>query len=106
MLNNLKVLRESNGYTQQQVADKIGVTQQAIQKYETQKNEPDINTLKMLADVFEVSVDYLIDHRALGQDPNYAISKDEYTVIEYYRKLDTQSRGAILHIMKKLSSGK
>ena len=44
MLKNLRVLRESRGYTQQQVADMVGVSQKSIQKYETTKYEPDIKT--------------------------------------------------------------
>ena len=106
MLNNLKLLRESKGYTQQQLGEMIGVSQQAIAKYETQKHEPDIKSLKMLADVFEVSVDYLVDHQTLGEDPNYAISENEFLLIENYRKLDSTTRSGVERIITQLAQKK
>lgn len=106
MLNNLKLLRKSKGYTQKQLSEMIGVSQQTLQKYENRGHEPDIETLKKLADIFGVSVDYLVDHKALGKDPNYAISENEYFLIEKYRKLDRSSRSGIEHIITQLSERK
>lgn len=106
MANNLKILRESKGYTQQQLSEMIGVSQQTLQKYEAQIHEPDIESLKKLADIFGVSVDYLIDHNALGSDPNYAISENEFLIIENYRKLDKDTKDDIEHIITKLAQRK
>lgn len=100
---NLKILRESKGYTQLQLASILGVTQQTIQKYETNKSEPDIASLITLADHFNVSVDYLIDHEPTGQDPNYAINEREYSLIQSYRKLDTNTRKCIETILQSLA---
>lgn len=100
---NLKLLRESKGYTQQQLADLLGLSQQSIQKYETSKSEPDIASLISIADHFCVSVDYLIDHDPIGEDPNYAISEHEYSLIQNYRKLDVNTRRSIEIILQSLS---
>ena len=62
MVKNLRTLRMSKGISQQQLADVIGTSQQSINKYENHNVEPDISTLIMLADYFQVSVDYLIGH--------------------------------------------
>ncbi len=77
MLNNLKILRESKGYTQQQLSEMIGVSQQTLQKYETQKHEPDIESLKKLADIFGVTVDYLVSHGRLPRRPHYGRRRPE-----------------------------
>ena len=103
MLKNLRVLRESRGYTQQQVADMVGVSQKSIQKYETTKYEPDIKTLIRIADVFDVSVDYLVGHQVSGEDPFYAINQNEYMLIEQYRGFDAPTRNSIKHLFEKLS---
>ncbi|MCR5057430.1 MAG: helix-turn-helix domain-containing protein [Clostridiales bacterium] len=100
---NLKVLRESKGYTQLQLASILGVTQQTIQKYETNKSEPDIASLITLADHFNVSVDYLIDHEPAGKDPNYAINEHEYSLIQSYRKLDATTRKSVDIILQSLA---
>ena len=55
-MERLRFLREKRGLSQQDLADLIGSTQPTIHKYETGANQPDIQTLGLLADVFETSV--------------------------------------------------
>ena len=56
----LKSERKSHNFTQQFVADKIGVTVRAYQQYEQGKYEPNIERLIALADLFDITVDFLI----------------------------------------------
>lgn len=60
-MKRLKELRLQKGLTQQQVATAIGKTYQAYSYYENGKRDPDTETLKLLADFFEVTVDYLLE---------------------------------------------
>ena len=55
----LKEEREKRGLTQQDVADEIGVTKQAIFSYEKGVRSPAVTTLCALAQFFEVTTDYL-----------------------------------------------
>lgn len=64
MVANLKTLRTKFNLSQQQLADIIGVSQQSINKYENHNTEPDIETLKTLADYFNTSIDYLVGYSA------------------------------------------
>jgi transcriptional regulator with XRE-family HTH domain len=57
---NLKQLRVQNKLTQQQVADKVNVSQRAYGFYETGDREPNIQTLTKLAELYNTSTDYLI----------------------------------------------
>ncbi len=57
--DRLRTARLSNHYTQQQVADAIGVTLRSYQRYESGHIEPPYQTLVLLADFFNVSLDYL-----------------------------------------------
>jgi len=56
----LKKIRAEMGFTQKQVADGIGVTEQAYQRYEYGKVVPSALVLIALADFFDVSLDYLV----------------------------------------------
>lgn len=56
----LKELREDKQMPQRLLAKKLGVTQQAVGKWETGKAEPDMATIDKLADIFGVSADYLL----------------------------------------------
>ena len=58
--DKLKELREDKNMSQKALADKLGVTQQAVGKWERGKSEPDIATINKLADIFEVNTDYLL----------------------------------------------
>ncbi|MDE6728034.1 MAG: helix-turn-helix domain-containing protein [Oscillospiraceae bacterium] len=58
--NNLKYFRKKNGYTQEQVAEKIGVSRQAVAKWERGEALPDIENVVALADIYGVTVDSLV----------------------------------------------
>ena len=103
MLENLRILRESRGYTQQQLADLVGVSRKSIQKYETSKYEPDIKTIIRFADVFDVSVDYLVGHQIKGQDPVYPINEKEFILIEKFRRFDAPTKNFVRQLFDKLS---
>lgn len=59
---NLTELRKLNGFSQEELADRIGVSRQTLSKYETGESLPDIEKCKQLADVFSVSMDDLISY--------------------------------------------
>ena len=55
----LKNERISHKFTQQFVADKLGITLRAYQQYEQGKYEPNIKRLIILADLFNTTIDFL-----------------------------------------------
>ena len=59
MNNRIKELRKSHGLSQNELAEKIGISNQAISHYETEKRHPKIETWQKFADFFDVSVPYL-----------------------------------------------
>lgn len=61
LANKIKQLRTKCGYTQEELADKIGVTPQAISKWENEVTTPDITLLPILSEVFGVTIDELFD---------------------------------------------
>lgn len=59
----LKELRKENGWTQQQIADMLKISRVNYTRYETDFSKPDFDTLIALADLFDVSLDYLFDRK-------------------------------------------
>ena len=60
--DNLIELRKLNGMSQDELADRIGVSRQTVAKYETGESLPDIEKCKRIAEVFSVSMDDLINY--------------------------------------------
>ena len=54
-------LRKQNGLPQQDLADRLGVSRQAISRWETGAVQPLADSVKSLAQVFQVSTDYLLN---------------------------------------------
>lgn len=57
----IKKARVESGLTQEQLSEKMMVSRQAITKWEADKGIPDITNIKMLAQLLNVSIDYLLD---------------------------------------------
>lgn len=57
----IKELRKLRNITQQELANMLGVSYQAISRWENNITSPDITTLPILANIFNVSVDYILD---------------------------------------------
>ena len=59
--DKLKELRQKNNLTQEQLAKKINTTRKNISAYETGRSAPMHRTQLMIADIFNVSTDYLLE---------------------------------------------
>jgi len=56
----LKMLRKGKKLTQEELAEKLNVSRQAITKWETAEGIPDIENLKQISDFFNISIDELV----------------------------------------------
>ena len=56
----LKQIRKSEGISQEELAERIGVSRQAVTKWETGKGLPDIENMTILAEIFKVTLDELV----------------------------------------------
>lgn len=105
-MHNLKILRREMGLSQQKLALVIDSSQQNIHRYENGFYEPDIKTLKLLADFFDTSIDYLVGrtdirHRVEPVQP-FALNENEAELIEKYRHLSLNARGSIMNMIDAL----
>ena len=60
--DNLVQLRKYNRMTQEELAEKVGVSRQAIAKWETGETLPDLERSRIIAEIFGVSLDELVNY--------------------------------------------
>jgi len=58
--DNLAMLRGIHGFSQEELAEKIGISRQAYAKWETGATVPDIEKCRLLADIYSVTIDSLV----------------------------------------------
>jgi len=63
-------LRKENNYSQEVLAKKIGVSRQAVSKWERNEASPDIQNIQLLADIFGVSIDELVGRKTMEETQN------------------------------------
>lgn len=92
MIANLKILRKKARYSQQALAEALGVTQQSINQYENHAIEPDISLLCDMANFFHVSIDFLVGREVVDDDQSHIISthlsQQEHLLLQKYRALN------------------
>ena len=81
--DNLVQLRKFHSMTQEDVAAKIGVSRQAVAKWEAGQVYPDIANLIQISDLMNVSVDYLVKDQdcAVNIKPLYDTNLDELIAV-------------------------
>lgn len=53
-------LRKMKGISQEELADKVGVSRQAVSKWESEQSTPDLDKVIIMSDYFEVTTDYIL----------------------------------------------
>lgn len=66
---NIKRLRQSYGLTQKQLAERTGISRGQIKNWETDRHEPDLNSLQIFASFFNTSTDILLGFDLQKKDP-------------------------------------
>lgn len=84
---NIKRLRKAFNYTQEELAERINVTAQAISKWENEMGMPDISQLIPLATVFGVSTDTILGMESIdGKNEALRILEQAEAVKKYGQK--------------------
>lgn len=65
---NITELRKKNNMTQIELAEKLNYSDKAVSKWERGESVPDISVLKQIADMFSVTVDYLINEEHIKEE--------------------------------------
>ena len=88
--DSLKRFREFFNLSQQQVADALGIHQQAYGRYELNRNIPSAEVIVKISKTFNFSTDYLL---GLSDKPNYPeFSDSEISLLESLRQIISESK--------------
>ena len=101
---NLKNARKASGKTQKDVAEYLGVGQSTYKNYECGIREPNDDTTVKLAELFNVTTDYLLGREPLPNpfaDLNLS-EDDEKNVMEKYSSLPPNVRAIMLDVLIQL----
>lgn len=87
-------LRKEKGLSQEQLADYLGVSRQSVSKWEADQSTPSLDKIIQIADIFGVSVDYLVRENVTSEEKNKTVvtTLDDVSVMQ---QLDE-----IKHLMK------
>lgn len=93
--DNLRTLIEERNLTQKELAKQLNLAPSTMGSYVQNTREPDFNTLKMIADYFGVSTDYLLDFNS-----NQTISPQENDLLRIFRSLSSAQKDICLEQCK------
>lgn len=118
----LKIIRKANKFTQQELADAIGIERSTYASYETGRNKPDVVLLSKIAKVFGVSSDYILEidttvplnvedipvqyKKKSGNQLVSTLSKEEKGVLAKYRLLSDSKKTELVDFLKKNTASK
>lgn len=100
-------LREDKNLTQKELADLTSISRSRLSLYETDKREPDLQTVKQLASFFKVSLDDLLGSTPLIESKEPKRPKDLAKILEQREDLmfngvplDDEAKKDILHVIE------
>lgn len=93
---NIKDIRTRKGLTQAEVASALGVSSVVYSRYETGSRQPSIDMLVQMADIFGVTVDYLLGRR-IAEDSS--LSDFEQRLLNASRNADERARHDALRVL-------
>jgi len=60
MADRIQYLRKQKYFSQEELADKMGVSRQAVSKWESEQSTPDLEKIITMSELFEVTTDYIL----------------------------------------------
>lgn len=72
MADRIQYLRKTKGLSQEELANKVGVSRQAVSKWESGQSTPDIEKIIIMSELFEVTTDYILK----GVEPVNMVNKE------------------------------
>ena len=95
--------RKRNGWSQEELADKLQVSRQSVSKWESAQSIPDINRILQLADLFGVSTDYLLKDTQTRPGENGEIVESVEGLLDV-RKVSMEEANQYLSFQEKFAS--
>lgn len=98
-----KTLRINAGFTQQELAKRMKVSQSTITMWENGKRQPDIETLEEIADLFNVDMNYLT---GVSRKTTKILNQSQHDLLMLYDQLNEEGQQIVLHTAEGLVASK
>ncbi|MBO7123030.1 MAG: helix-turn-helix transcriptional regulator [Treponema sp.] len=95
----IKLLREKNRYTQVKLAEQIGISRQALIKYENMELEPPLSVVRSLSKLFSVNYDCFIDNK-LSEESNSEEAEMLSQLLKNVKKLNDSEKRAVFEMAR------
>ncbi len=107
-MNKIAELRKEKRMSQIALSLELNLSQKMISAYENGKSEPSIATLKQMADLFQTSVDYIINYTEVRQPIDKLVqqqlSEDECVLLKGFRALPAKQQNIAVGVILGLNS--
>ena len=101
-------LRKKNGWSQEELANRLGVSRQAVSKWESAGSIPDLNKIIKMSDLFSVSTDYLLKDSLENEEEITAIPERNvsgfYVEEENLRSISLEDANCYLGVVRNAAS--
>lgn len=86
----LKELRKQNNMTQEQLGEKVGVTNKTVSRWETGKYMPPIECLKLLSDIYQISINEILTGEKLNEEDYKGAA--ENNIVNTLEEIETKEK--------------
>ena len=93
----LQLIRKSKGLTQEELADKLDVSRQAVAKWESGQVYPDISNLIAISNLFNVTVDYLVRDQECAVSVTPEVDDDIISLIDFRLEANVNTYAAYMN---------
>lgn len=92
----LKAVRKQKGLSQTELGKLLGVQAQTIERWETGKSKPNLETINKLCEALDVPLRYFISEEHV----DYQLTLEEAFVINKYRELNDDGKSIVINLLK------
>lgn len=92
--DNIRMIREQHGYSQNALAKKAGIGQTTLSAIESSTKSPSIDTISLLSEALNIPISYL-----LGENQEHTFTAQEKKLVEDFRSLNQMGREYVLQSM-------
>lgn len=86
--------REARGWTQEQLAEAVGTTQQTIQRWESGHTDPKVSNVKKISNALGITMSFILNID--DEKESETLSADEHEMVVLFRKLPPSGQHALL----------
>ncbi len=102
---NLKQLRQQNNLTQEEVAKKINKSAVAYGYYEAGRNEPDLKTLTILANLYHTTIDNIVGHKVPYLLDKSTLTPEQREIVELVPQMNYEECKLLLAYLAGIRKG-